>query len=165
MRVRTLILGTRQTIAGTVYGTIVVLAALTAGGEAYKHDPWRLDVIVAVTVIVLWLAHVYSHALGDSLAIGRRLTAGEFANVARKEFSIPVAAVLPILFITLAVLGILGERTALWLAVGTGVLTLTVQGIRYARLEQLTPIATSVTVALNVALGLAIVALEAFVAH
>jgi hypothetical protein len=40
-----------------------------------------------------------------------------------------------------------------------------VQGIRYARLEQLTPIATSVTVALNVALGLAIVALEAFVAH
>jgi hypothetical protein len=165
MRVNSLILGTRETISGTVYGTIVVLAALTAGGEAYKHDPWRLDVIVAVTVVVLWLAHVYSHGLGQSLTAGRRLTTGELTKVARREFSIPLAALLPIALITLAALDVLAERTALRLALGVGVVTLTAQGIRYARLERLTPIAASVTVAVNLAFGLTIVALEAFVAH
>ena len=165
MRLKSLVLGTRETIAGTVYGTIVVLAALTAGGEAYKRDPWRLDVIVGVTMVVLWLAHLYSHALGESLTAGRRLTASELARVARHEFSIPLAALLPIVLITLAALGLLAERTALWLALGIGVITLTAQGVRYARLEQLTPIATSLTIALNLSLGLAIVALEVFVSH
>ncbi len=50
-----LVFGSRRTIAGTVYGTIVVLAALAAGGKAFEHDLWHLAAIVDVTVLVLWV--------------------------------------------------------------------------------------------------------------
>lgn len=165
MRLRSLVLGTRATISGTVYGTIVVLAALAAGGNAFQLHPWRLDVIVAVTVVVLWLAHVYAHGLGESLGLGRRLTVSELTNIARRESAIVLAAVAPIVLLTLGALGVLGERAALRLALGVGVVTLAVQGVRYARLERLNPVATGISVAINLGIGLIIVALEAFVSH
>lgn len=159
-----LIVGTRQTIAGTVYGTIVVLSVVTAG-SAVEHDLWRLAVIAAATVAIYWLAHVYSRGLGESLKVGRRLTAAELGAIARRERSILLAAVLPVSAIVLGALGVLANRTALWVAVGVGVATLTVQGVRYARLERLSGTAAVVTVAINLALGLAIVALKALVVH
>ena len=148
-----------------MYGTIVVLASLTAGETVSEHDLWRLNAIVAVSVLLLWVAHVYSDGLGESIHAGRRLTAGELARIARREFSIPLAALFPMCAVALGALGVFRERTALWLAVALGVATLTAQGLRYARLERLSRHATIFTVALNVALGLAIVALKAFVTH
>jgi hypothetical protein len=165
MQLKMLIVGTRQTIAGTVYGTIVVLSVVTAGAKAFEHDPWRLAVITAVSVVVFWVAHVYSHGLGESLNVGRRLTTGELAQIARRESSILLAAVVPVAMIVLGALGVFGVSTALWLAVGVGVATLTVQGVRYARLERLSPLGTIVTVALNLALGLAIALVKALLAH
>ncbi len=63
-QLRRLILGDRQRIAGTVYGTIIVTSVLAAGAKSYEHQLWRLVAIAAVSVVVLWFAHVYSHALG-----------------------------------------------------------------------------------------------------
>jgi hypothetical protein len=165
MELKTLIIGTRQTIAGTVYGTIVVLSVVTAGAKAFEHDPWRLAVIAAVTVVVFWIAHVYSHGLGESLSMGRRLTTSELAIIARRESSILLAAVVPVAMIVLGAVGVFGVSTALWLAVGVGVATLAVQGLRYARLERLSPVGTIITVAFNLALGLAIALVKALLAH
>ena len=75
--------------------TIVVLASLTAGQTVSDHDLWRLNAIVAVSVLVLWVAHVYLDGLGESVHAGRRLTAAELGHIARREFSIPLAALLP----------------------------------------------------------------------
>jgi type IV secretory pathway VirB2 component (pilin) len=36
---KTLLAGTRQSITGTVYRTIVVLSVVTAGAKAYDKDP------------------------------------------------------------------------------------------------------------------------------
>ena len=159
-----LIVGTRQTIAGTVYGTIVVMSAVTAGARA-EHHLWDLAVIAAVTVLVFWVAHVYSLGLGESLKMGRRLTAGEVMVIARQEFSIPLAGVLPVAMIVLGAVGLVADNTALWLAVGVGVAVLTVQGVRYARLEQLSQTGTILTVAVNLVLGLVLVLLKALLAH
>jgi hypothetical protein len=164
-RLRALVLGAPHRIAGTVYGTIVVLASLTVGADAYQHDLWRLAGIAGSTVLVLWIAHVYSHGLGESLSLGRRLTADELAAIARRELAILLAAAVPLAFVVLGALGVLRGSTALWLAVGAGVVTLTAQGVRYARLERLSRTGTAVTVAVNLALGLAIVALKVGVAH
>ena len=164
MQLTSLIVGTRQTIAGTVYGTIVVLSVVTAGSTV-EHDLWRLAVIAAATVAIYWLAHVYADGLGESLNVGRRLTVGELGAIARRERSILLAAVLPVAAILLGAVGLLANRTALWVAVGVGVATLTVQGLRYARLERLSPTGVMVTVAINLALGLVIVALKALVVH
>ena len=165
MNVERFVLGTRRGIAGTVYGTIVVLATLAAGGSAYKDEPWRLVGFGAGTVIVLWAAHVYAHGLGESLELGRRLDFKELSSIARRESSILFAGVLPLAAISLGALGVLKHKTAFWLGVGIGVATLAAQGLRYARLERMTAGATVISVALNLALGLVIVLLKIIVGH
>lgn len=67
--------------------------------------------------------------------------------------------------LALGALGLVRNVTAIWLALVMGVVTLAVQGIRYARLERLSRIGTVVSVALNLSLGLAIVALKVILAH
>jgi len=162
---RTLVLGTRDTIAGTVYGTIVVLSVVTAGAPAFEHGEWKLVVIGAVTVLVFWMAHVYAHILGESLHHGHRLRRGEVLTIARRELAIPLAAVLPMTAVALGAVGVLRNSVALWVAVAIGVATLTIEGIRYARLEHLSRAGTLLTVAINLAFGLALVALKATLSH
>jgi hypothetical protein len=159
------VFGSRTTIAGTVYGTIVVLAVLAAGGRAFEHDLWQLIAIVVTTVFVLWMAHVYAHGLGESLQAGRRLDAPELGSIARRELAIPLTAVAPTAMLALGAVGLLGNRTAFWLAFGVGVATLGVQGLRYAQVERIGRTGTFVAVALNLALGLVLVILEVLVSH
>ena len=165
MDVKRLALGTRERIAGAVYGTIVVLAALAAGATAYQYDLWRLGAVVSASVVVLWIAHAYAHALGESLSLGRRLTRSELMTITGRELAIPLASVLPLAAIALGALGVVGDRTAIWLALAVGVATLAVQGIRFARLERLSRTGTVVSVAINLSLGLLIVALKVVLAH
>jgi len=160
-----LVFGSRRTIAGTVYGTIVVLAALAAGGKAFQNDLWHLIALVDVTVLVLWIAHVYSHGLGESLQLGRRLDAAELGAIAGRELAIPLSAVAPTAILVLGALGVFKGTTAIWLADGICVLALAVQGLRYALLERLTTVGTLISVALNLALGLTIVGLKVLVSH
>lgn len=165
MKLNSLVIGTRERIAGAVYGTIVVLAALTASAAAYEDDLWRLEAIVAASVLILWVAHVYAHGLGDSLTLGRRLTLTELGDIAGRELSIALAAVLPLAIITLGAFGLFQGSTAVWLAFSIGVATLGVQGVRYARLEGLTRTGTLISIAVNVGLGLTIVAVKVLLTH
>ena len=160
-----LLFGSAGGIAGTVYGTIVVMATVAAGSSGGDTDAWRLAVVVSVTALVLWVAHVYAHGLAESLERRKRLDRAELASVARRELAIPAAAVVPIAALVLAAVGLLREATAVWLALGVGVLTLAVQGARYATVERLGRGGTVFVIAVNVCLGLVIVALEAAVAH
>lgn len=157
---RRIVLGTRESVGGTVYGTIIVMATIAAGSHAESSGPSELAVVVAVTAAVLWIAHVYASTLEESVQRGRRLDVAEFLHVARHELAIPLAAVAPIACLVLASFDAVGEVTAIRLALGFGVLTLAVQGARYAVLEHLHPLATLASISLNVMLGLAIVALE-----
>jgi hypothetical protein len=165
MDLKKFLFGDQRTIAGTVYGTIIVLSVLAAGGRAYQDHLGRLGAIAAGSCFVLWVAHVYSHGLGESLARGRRLTAGELGEIARRERSIVLAAILPVCAIALGAAGVLPSRFAYRLAFAIGVVTLGGQGVRYARLERLSTGGTIVTIAINLALGLTIVGLEALLTH
>jgi hypothetical protein len=156
--------GSRREIAGTVYGTIVVMAALTAGAEA---DPglWQLAAIVATSVIVIWIAHVYAHGLGESIQLGRRLDAAELGAIARRELAIPLAAAAPVAALVLGALGLVRDTTAVWGALVIGLATLVLQGVRYAGVEHLSRTGTLVSVGVNTLLGLVIVALKAGLQH
>lgn len=164
-RVKRLLFGSAGGIAGTVYGTIIVMATVAAGSRGEDTDPWRLAVLVGVTALVLWVAHLYSHALAESLERGRRFDRTELGAIARRELAIPAAAVAPVAALLLAALGVLDEQTAVWLALGVGVTTLAVQGARYSAVEQLGRTGTVAAIATNVLLGLVIVALEVLLAH
>jgi len=159
-----LIVGSRGSVAGTVYGTIVVLSALTAGA-AFKHSLGHLAEIVATSVVVLWIAHVYAHGIAESLEQNRRLTTGELIAIAGRELAIPLAAVLPLVALLLGASHEIRDDTAVWVAIGVGIATLVAQGLRYARLKRMGFRGTSLSVLLNLALGLTIVAIKVYVAH
>jgi len=161
-RFQRLVFGSRRGIAGTVYGTIVVVGALAAGSDS-RLDPWRRDDIG--TVVVLWIAHVYAHALAESINQGRRLDGKELADVASREVSIVLAAVGPVFALFLGAVGILRESTAVWIALSNGLATLVVQGVRVAALEKLSRLGAFTTVTVNLALGLLIVGLKAGLSH
>jgi hypothetical protein len=61
--------------------------------------------------------------------------------------------------------GILSERTSLWLAFALGLCVLGVEGIVFARTERLGLVASVVVVALNLALGVVLVALKLLLSH
>jgi hypothetical protein len=163
-RLSRVVFGSRDSIAGTVYGTIVVMGAIAAGAGSDPR-PGRLAGIVAGTVLVLWIAHVYAHALGETIQLGRRLDSAELLSVARRELAIVLAGVAPVGALVLGELGVLKPRTAGWVAMGFGLATLLIQGIRYAGVERLSRLGTAVTVGINLGLGLLIVGLKAGLGH
>ncbi|HET9322827.1 MAG TPA: hypothetical protein VFO03_03045 [Gaiellaceae bacterium] len=163
-RIQTLLFGRPDTIAGTVYGTIVVMSALAAGAPE-KTDPGKLAVIVTTTVLVFWIAHVYSHAIAETIALNRRLDRAEITSIVRREFAIPLAAVAPVTALALGALGVFKASTASWVAVLLALSALVVQGFRYAGVEHMSRFATLLSVAVNLALGLSIIILKAAVSH
>jgi hypothetical protein len=158
------LVGTPGSIAGTIYGTVVVMGAITAGAAA-DLGAARLAVIVVTTVLVLWVAHVYAHSVAESIERGRRLDRAELVSVGRRELAIPLAAVAPTAALLLGAAGVMRESRAGWLALGAGLAALLVQGLRVARLERLGWLATAGSVAVNLSFGLVIVLLKSLVAH
>ena len=130
-----LLFGTRDRIAGTVYGTIVVMGAITAGSGA-RAEPSHLAAIVFATVLVLWISHVRARPRRERRPRASARPRG-VASVARRELGLLLAAVGPVLALLLGAIGVVRESRALWLAMALGVATLAVQGVRYARLEHI----------------------------
>jgi hypothetical protein len=162
--VRLLLGGGNRAIAATVYGTVLAMAALAAG--AVEHlDPAPLIEVVALTSVVIWLAHVYAHTLGESIERGHRLDWAEFRAIAARELPILVAAALPVSVLVLGVVGVIDETRDIWLAFGFGFAALAVQGARYARVERLGRGGTAAVIALNLALGGFVVMLKVLISH
>jgi hypothetical protein len=162
---RGLFLGRGERIAGIVYGTIIVMSVIAAGSAGTQTNAAEIAALAIPTSIVLWIAHVYAHALELSVESGRRLTWANLRTLARREASIIRAAVLPAAALLLGAFGLLADRTAVWLALGLGTTTLAGEAFVYARLEGLGKLATGASVGMNLALGLTVVALEASLAH
>jgi hypothetical protein len=159
-----IVFGDGTALASTVYGTIVVMATLTVGYASETH-PWTLAVLVSTTAFILWVAHLYAHGLSESIALHRRLTRREFFGIARRELGLVLAAAMPTGWLLLGAFGVLHERLAVWLALGSGLLTLAAGGLRYARLEGFSGAATLAAVAANLALGMLVVFLKVAIAH
>ncbi len=158
------VLGTGARLASTVYGTVVVMATLTAAYASQK-DPWKLALIVAVTTVVLWIAHLYAHTLARAITGGRRPSLGELGSIAVAEVGIVLAAVAPILMLVVGALALIEESRAVWLALAVGLVTLAVEGVRFARIERLGRTGMLVVVAGNLALGSLVVGLKVVITH
>lgn len=157
--------GIGERLAGFVYGTIVVLAVLVAGARAFPEDAGRIAAMVVVTSVVLWIAHVYAHALGHSVAHDERVSLAELRVIARREGSVVEAAVPPLAALLLGIVDVVSTNTAVWLAFGAGLVVLAAQGIVFARVERLRWPAMLLVVAANLGFGLALAALKVLLTH
>jgi hypothetical protein len=162
-RATALVFGVGSGIASSVYGTITAMATIAAFGN--DTHPWKIAVAVVATALVFWIAHIYAHGLSDSILRRHPLRVGDLGPIAHRERGIVLAAVPPLAALLLGAAGILGEATAIWLALGIGLVTLAVQGARYARLEKAGALSTLIAIAANVGLGLLVVALKTALTH
>jgi hypothetical protein len=154
-----------ERLGGFIYGTIVVLSVLVAGSRAYPDNAGRIAVLVVVTSTVFWLAHVYAHGVADSIAREQHASIADLRRMARREAAIVEATLPPVLALLLGAVGVLSTRSAVWLAFALGLLVLAVEGLVVARVERLGAFGTTVIVAANLTLGLALVLLKLIVAH
>jgi len=111
-----LVLGIDDRIASTVFGTITAMATVTVYGKAFPDSPWKVEELVASTAIVLWIAHLYTHALSESISEDRRLDGARVWSLAKRELGILLAAIPPTIALTLGGLGVFDETVSIWLA-------------------------------------------------
>lgn len=114
-----------------VYGLILV-AGLIATASSAKAPSIRVLIFVAVTLIVFWLAHVYSGVVADHGRLDRsgepmtlKATIREAVGEARGML---FSAVFPAAALLLGAFGILEDRAAAWLALWTCVAALACLG-------------------------------------
>jgi len=138
---------------------------LAAGAKSYPHTAWKIVVLLAVTTAVFWLAHVYAHGLGHVLAQDRHLSFAALRRIARHEAAIVEAALPPLAAMLLAAFGLVSTRASIWIAYGLGLAVLVTTGLVFARVERLGWLGTLMVVALNLTLGLILVALKLAVTH
>jgi hypothetical protein len=163
VRLRGRLFARGDNLAGAIYGTILVMSVIAAAD--FREDMWTSLVIVIVTAAVFWLAHVYAHALAVSLDEGETISVASVRRVARHEWPLLQAALLPSFVLFLGAIGLFGTRLTYRLALGVGLAALVSWGIVFARKQQLSRRATVAVVVVNAAFGLFLVALKEIVAH
>jgi hypothetical protein len=160
--------GRRQTgerLGGFIYGTILVLAVIVAGAKAFEHEAGHIAGLVAVTVVVFWLAHVYADALAHAVAYDQHLSLADLRRIAHREASMLEAAVPSLVALLLGAVGVISTTLAVWVAFGLGLVVLCAQGITFARVEHMGRLGTLAVVAANLGLGVALVGLKLLVSH
>jgi hypothetical protein len=159
------LVGVDDRIASTVFGTITAMATVAAYGRAFPDSPWTVEELVLTTALVLWMAHLYTHALAESISEQHGLRFAGVRKLARRELGILLAAVPPSAALLLGALGAFDETASIWLALALSLGVLALEGARYARLERLGAAGTLVAVAANVGLGLLVVLLKVEILH
>ncbi|RAG87398.1 hypothetical protein DN069_01850 [Streptacidiphilus pinicola] len=159
---RTPVRAHRTDYAGAVYGSLLAASVIAASDLHGAHPRLSLIILLEVTGIVFWMAHVYAHLAGEREA-GKAVSWREARRVGRHEWSIVEAATLPALAVLVSPW--LGTGDNAWLAIGVAV----AQQVTWAALGALRAGATNrqvaVEAAVNLVLGLLIVVAKVAVGH
>jgi hypothetical protein len=147
--------------SGAIYGTILATAVIAAAGN-HGEPPGRIAVVTVVTLLVFWLAHVYSEVLANRLRGGRLRWTAVRATMA-DELAMVEAPLLSIVFLLLGAIGLFGDRLAVNLALANGVAQLFGWGALVGRRLGWSWFATLATGLVDAAFGVVIILLKALV--
>lgn len=155
---------TRTDYAGAVYGSMLAASVVATAGAVGDYPRVQLAVLLIVTGIVFWAAHVYSRVAGER-RFGAGLSWREVHRIARHERPIVEAAVPPAVAVLISpALGLDLAGTA-WLALSVAV----AQQVGWAFVGAVRAGATRRQAAIeglaNLVLGLIIVAAKAALGH
>jgi uncharacterized membrane protein len=115
-------------LSGAVYGTILATTVVVSF-QGHGTSMGTAVVIVVVTSLVFWVAHVYSRAIAQRLVVRRRLTGRDVGRIARDEWPMLQSSVPVLVPLLLGWVGLLDGKTAAWLAVLVGVGALFAYGL------------------------------------
>lgn len=154
----------RTDYAGAVYGSMLAASVVATAGVVGAYPRIQLAVMLIVTGLVFWCAHVYARLAGERL-VGQGITWRETRRVAGHEWSIVEAAILPAAVVLVSPALGLGLAGTAWLALGVAVAQQVVWAFMGAVRAGASRRQAAVEGLANLALGLIIVAAKAALGH
>jgi hypothetical protein len=149
-------------VASAIYGSMLVTVLLAAQNRA-ETSASRIGLYVILGVVAFYLTHIWAEAVG--LRVTRIVNREIATELAREELPMLAAAVAPLVARGFGLIGLLPQDQSLDLALGVAVAQLFLWGVAVGRAAGRRWPMALVVGSVDLALGLAIVALKVFVLH
>ncbi|MGN9758206.1 hypothetical protein [Streptomyces sp. SD31] len=149
---------------GGVYGSMLAASVVIGAGSLGSFPRTELVLLLLLTSVVFWVAHVHAQLFGARLAqqaLDRRVV----AHVCRDEWPIVKAAVPPAAAVAVSPLLGLDVRGALWLALSVAVVGQVGWSVAAARRAGAPPRLMAATASVNLLLGLLIISFKIVLTH
>ena len=142
-----------------IYGSFLVASVVAVAFEAGREA--RFMTIAALgSALVFWLAHWWSEVLGEQIEAGETFRHRDVLRVARREWPLVEAAVVPTLLLAVAWAGVWSRETGAELALAAAVLQIIGWALVAGRRAGWSWMRTGVFAAGQGALGLLLLLLE-----
>ncbi|MCX4825817.1 hypothetical protein OG883_39530 [Streptomyces sp. NBC_01142] len=155
---------TVRNYADAVYGSLLAASVIATAGTLGTFPRLQLVVMLLTTSLVFWIIHVYARLVGDRLA-HQALSWATIRHEARAQWPIAQAALLPAAAVAVSPSLGLGPGDTAWLALGVAlaeqVAWATAAVVKAGAPRRL----VAVTGAVNLVLGLVLVAAKTVVQH
>ena len=145
-----------------MYGSFLAASVLGVAYEAGESARTMTATLFA-SMLVFWLAHAWSEIVGTHIKAGARFERRQIALIARREWPLVEAAVVPTVLLALAWAGVWSRDTGAVLALMTTVVQITLWGFVAGRRAGGTAISAALLGGVQGALGIALLLLERLV--
>ncbi|MDF3298642.1 hypothetical protein [Streptomyces tropicalis] len=154
----------RTDYTGGVYGSLLAASVIVGAGALGAFPRLELVVLLLLTGVVFWIAHVHAHLFGARLA-QRTLDRRTVLRVCRDEWPIVKAAVPPALAVAVSPLLGLDLRGTVWLALAVAVAGQVGWSAAAARRAGASWGMVASSAAVNLVIGLLIIAFKLALKH
>ncbi|MET7567563.1 hypothetical protein ABZT04_03540 [Streptomyces sp. NPDC005492] len=154
----------RADYTGGVYGSMLAASVVIGAGSLGSFPRTELVVLLLLTGVVFWIAHVHAHLFGARLA-QRALDRRVVLDVCRDEWPIVNAAVPPAAAVAVSPLLSLDVRGTLWLALCVAVAGQVGWSVAAARSAGASRRLVAATASVNLVLGLLIISFKIVLKH
>lgn len=151
----------RQTdFTSAVYGSVVAGTVIVSAGPV---APFALAVLLVVSGVVFWLAHVYAITVAN---VHGGWEFGAIRKGMRKEWPVAFASIPPALgALSAAVFQDISQGDGAWIALVIAIVEQQVWGYAAVRRSRLSGLAVVRTMTLNVVIGIVVLVLKIAVSH
>jgi uncharacterized membrane protein len=111
-----------------VYGSILVAALVGAMFEE-SADARSMALSLLGSILIFWIAHVWSAVIGERVAEGRRFRTAEIRSIAVREWPLVEAGLLPGLLLGIAWIGWSSRHAGVVLALVAAIVQLVAWGM------------------------------------
>ena len=156
--------GAGEDYTGGVYGSMLAASVVIGAGSLGSFPRTELVLLLLLTGVVFWIAHVHAQLFGARLAhqpLDRRVV----AHVCREEWPIVKAAVPPAVAVAVSPLLGMDVRGAVWLALSVAVAGQVGWSVAAARHAGASPRLMAATASVNLVLGLLIILFKIVLTH
>ncbi|MGC5005803.1 MULTISPECIES: hypothetical protein [unclassified Streptomyces] len=154
----------RADYTGGVYGSMLAASVVIGVGSLGSFPRVELVLVLLLTGVVFWIAHVHAHLFGARLAQHAPDRRG-ILLVCRAEWPIVKAAVPPAAAVAVSPLLGLDVRGALWLALSVAVAGQVGWSVAAAHRAGASRRLVAITASVNLLLGLLIISFKIFLTH